>query len=97
MSYNLLVEGSVDYEALALAAARHQSLELFPIPARTAEERDALGVALPFRNVDQGIAEMESFVREALVKGLTIADLYQGTRISSENDLQGLVERLKAE
>ena len=30
MSYNLLIEGALDYEELALTAARLQALELFP-------------------------------------------------------------------
>src|SRR5688500_5825088 len=95
MSYNLLAEGSLDYEELAILTARYPALELFPVPAETEDDRDAMGIALPSSRANEdGAAEMQQLIRELWRTKLQIFDLYVGSAIETEDDLRTLVDRL---
>jgi hypothetical protein len=105
MSYNLMVEGDLDFVELAMRARQlAPRLELFPIPEEGGDPSDAsvsptapdaIGVALPrSQSGPAAVNAMRSVVELAWTKGARVFDLYSGEEIATTTDLDQLAERI---
>lgn len=90
MAFNLFAESPdpIDWERLS-GALRSSStfVEFFPIPAKSKEERDAIGVSLPMRHATEaGWQELERILRFLLESfHMEITELYSGRKLSILN------------
>jgi hypothetical protein len=98
MAYSLIAESntSVDWNRLhSYIFARGMSIELIPLPGDNIKNRDALGISIPQKSINEkSLGELRNVVL-ILEKELNmkIFDLYWGTEINSSN-IDELVKQL---
>ena len=86
MSYNLYVEGDLDFVTLSAQTESLQSIEMFPIT--DAGKPDALGIALPSSRVnDAARAELTRIVGQLIASEATVYDLMTAERVTSVDQL----------
>ena len=82
MSYNLYVEGDLDFVTLSAQTESLQSIEMFPIT--DAGKPDALGIALPSSRVnDNARAELIRIVGQLIASESAVIDLMTGQPVTN--------------
>lgn len=95
MSYNLLIEGDVDFEEWAAVAGRFSMFELFPAANHVTA---GLGVAIPLASVKAAPAlvrvQLERLRAEIERAGVDAWDLVRGLQLTSASDWLGMTDAL---
>jgi hypothetical protein len=82
MSYNIYVEGDLDFVTLSAQTSSLQSIEMFPIIDEG--KPDALGIALPSsRANDNARAELTRIVGQLIASESTVIDLMTGQPVTN--------------
>jgi hypothetical protein len=94
MSYDLVVEGDLDFVDLASAAQDLICADMFPIVGDGGP--DAIGIAILSKRttLDGARDQLRAFLATLEVMGATIHDLYTGSPIEHESDIDELLARV---
>ncbi|GEM_PF-4365184 len=92
MSYDLYVEGDLDYVDLAVLAQDITCANLFPIEGDGGP--DALGIALLSGRTSEEGAPVRALLQRLQLLAVSIHDLYTGTTIATDDDIEALFARV---